>query len=148
MGLQGRRGPLIRNGVPARAHALEVIDEPVTTAELLEKWREATRAAELAKRLAEAALETAERADKSAVASEDIAKMAERAAEAAGDAAAIARRAADEATTFAADIRGTRLRNANEVVDATAAKEDVAKDAYHDAEKEARERLRDGEPPA
>ena len=120
----------------------------MTTAELLEKWREATRAAELAKRLAEAALETAERADKSAVASEDIAKMAERAAEAAADAAAIARRAADEATAFANDIGGTRLRNANELVDATAEQQGVAKDAYHDAEKEARERLGGGEPPA
>jgi hypothetical protein len=129
------------------AHAREVLDEPVTTAELLEKWREATRAAELAKRLAEAALETAERADQSAVASEDIARMAERAAAAAADAAACARRAADEATAYASDIRGSRLRTANEVVDATRANEGVAKEEYHEAEREARDRL-GGEAPA
>jgi hypothetical protein len=123
------------------AHAGEVIDEPVTTADLLEKWREATRAAELAKRLAEAALETAERADRSAVASEDIANMAERAAQAAADAAATARRAADEASAFASNVRGTRLRNANELADATDVQEGEAKHAYHEAEKEARDRL-------
>lgn len=119
----------------------------MTTADLLEKWREATRAAELARRLAEAARETAERADRSAVASEDLAKMAERAAEAASDAAASARRAADEATAYAADIRDRRLRTANEVVDATKVKEAVAKEAYHEAEREARDRLT-GEQPA
>jgi hypothetical protein len=129
------------------AHAWEVLEETVTTADLLEKWREATRAAELAKRLAEAALETAQRADRTAVASEDIARMAERAAEAAADAAASARRAADEATAYAADIRGARLRVANEVVDSTQVQEGVAKTAYHEAEREARERL-DGEDPA
>lgn len=113
----------------------------MTTADLLEKWREATRAAELAKRLAEAALETAQRADRSAVASEDIAKMAERAAQAAADAAAIARQAADEANAFASDIRGTRLRNAKEVVEVTGVHEGEARNAYHDAANEAHERL-------
>lgn len=117
----------------------------MTTAELLEKWREATRAADLAKRLAEAALETAERADRSAVASEDIARMAERAAQAASDAAASARRAADEATAYAANIRGTRLRTANDVVDATSVQEGVAKQAYHEAERDARDRTNGGE---
>jgi len=55
-----------------------VIDEPVTTADLLEAWREATRAADLAERLAKLAAETSERADLSADASEEVAKLAEK----------------------------------------------------------------------
>ena len=115
----------------------------MTTADLLEKWREATRAAELAKRLAESALEAAERADRTAVASEEIAQMAERTAEAAAQAAATARKAADAAAAYARDTPAPRLNNAEAVVGATDVQENAARDAYHVAETEARGRLGD-----
>jgi hypothetical protein len=118
-----------------------VFEEALTTADLLEKWRDATRAAELAKRLAQMALEAAEQADRSAIASEELAKMAERAADAASEAAMTARRAADVAAAHASSTRSTRLENANDVVEATEADEEAARDAYHRAEKEARDRL-------
>ena len=113
----------------------------MTTADLLEKWREATRAAELAKRLAESALEAAERADRTALASEEIAQMAERTAQAASQAAATARKAADAAAAYASETSGPRLVNAKGAVGATEVEESVARDAYHVAEGEARSRL-------
>lgn len=48
----------------------------MTTADLLEASREATRAAELAKRLAEIAADTADQVEKDSLASEDLAAMA------------------------------------------------------------------------
>ena len=57
-----------------------MIEEPMTTGELLEQWREATRAAELADRLAKLAQASVERSDRDAVAAEEIAKIAQRAA--------------------------------------------------------------------
>jgi hypothetical protein len=140
MGMQRRPRPLLLTANRGRIHRREVLEEPVTTADLLDKWREATRAAELAQRLAESAIEAAARADRSAVASEEIAQMAERAAEAAARAATAARMAADEATAFAAETRATRVRNAEHVVETARDNEGVARDAYHRAEKEARER--------
>jgi hypothetical protein len=76
-------------------------DEPVTTSDLLEKWREATRAAELARRLAGVAQQASTKADESVLASKEIAEMAERAARAAEEAAATARNAADRAAATA-----------------------------------------------
>ena len=44
-------------------HGSAVFDEPTTTSDLLEVWREATRAAELAERLAEVAADRAQQTD-------------------------------------------------------------------------------------
>jgi hypothetical protein len=71
------------NGVRSRCRGVEnpspstatipVVDViTVTTADLLEAWREATRAAELAKRLAKLAADTAARADIRADAAEEL----------------------------------------------------------------------------
>jgi hypothetical protein len=116
-----------------------MLDEPVTTADLLEKWREATRAAELARRLAALAQEASADASASAIASEEIAQMAERAARAAEEAAATARRVADRAAASARGRAG-QLIEAEEAETFTAGEEGVAKAAYHDAERDARDR--------
>ena len=71
-----------------------VEEERLTAADLLMQWREATRAAELAERLAEVATRAADRSDASALASEQVAGMAEKAAVAAERAARTARSAA------------------------------------------------------
>ena len=65
------------------------------------QWRDATRAAELAERLAEIATEAADHADRSALASDPIARMAEKAAVAAEHAARTARKAARQAADLA-----------------------------------------------
>ena len=114
-------------------------DEPMTTADLLEKWREATRAAELARRLAELAQEASADADASALASEEIAQMAERTAKAAEEAAASARKAADRAAASARG-RATQLTDAREAETFTSGQEGEARDAFHDAERLARDR--------
>jgi hypothetical protein len=115
-------------------------EDVVSTADLLTAWRDATRAAELADRLAQLASEAAETADRSAMASEDIAKMAERAAKAADRAAVSARAAAKRAADFAAATRTSRLRDADEVVSRAKAEEAAARDAYHRSETTARAR--------
>jgi hypothetical protein len=115
-------------------------EEVVSTADLLSAWRDATRAAELADRLARLASEAADTADRSAMASEDIAKMAERAARAADRAAVSARAAAKRAAEFAAETRASRLRDADEVVSRARADEAAARDAYHRSETTARAR--------
>ena len=56
------------------------MDETPTTAELLDAWRDATRASELAERLSAVASDAAELAERNAAASTEIARMAERAA--------------------------------------------------------------------
>ena len=93
-------------------------DEPLTTADLLEKWREATQAAELARRLAQ---------------------MAERAAGAAETAAATARKAADQAAARSVK-RGDDLRTAREASTVWDGDETRAREAYHEAAGEARDR--------
>ena len=116
----------------------------MTTSDLLEAWREATRAAELAERLATIALTAAEDAERNAMASEEIAEMAERAAEAAQHAAETARRAAARAREFATSARDSKLRDADhDVVEARAAAERAGK-MYHKAEAEARTRHEPG----
>jgi hypothetical protein len=62
-----------------------VLEEEMTTAELLEQWRETVRASELAARLAKIAAESVERSRKGAVAAEELAQLAERAAAAANE---------------------------------------------------------------
>jgi hypothetical protein len=116
------------------------MDDQPTTAELLTAWRDATRASELAERLALAATEAAEIAERNASASEDIARMAERAANAAERAARTARKAATRARAFAQDSRDSRARLADETVVEAREREAEARAAYHDSERQARER--------
>lgn len=122
-----------------------VLDETVTTAELLTAWREATRAAELAERLSALAAETADRADTNAQASEEIADLAEQAAAAATRAAERARAAAGQAREAARAVREERLVEATASEAQARAVEFDARDRYHDAEAEARHKL-DGGP--
>lgn len=115
-------------------------DELPTTGELLEQWRDATRAAELAERLARLAAESAERADQAAMGAEEIARMAERAAKAAERAARSARVAADRATKFARENRAGTVVDADHSVIDTRVEEAAARDRYHTAERAARDR--------
>ena len=128
------------SGVTFCGDARGMEDEILTTQDLLEEWREATRAAELAERLAKLASESATRADQAAVGAEEIARMAERAAKASERAAASARKAANQAAACARDNRAGTLANADHSVLATRAEESTARDRYHEAERIARER--------
>ena len=111
----------------------------MTTADLLQKWRDAITAAELARRLAEVAKHAADDADESAVASEALARLAEKAAVAAEEAAANAREVADRAAVLARSRAGQRA-DADGAETLTTGQEGTARDAYHAAEHEARER--------
>ena len=104
--------------------------ERKSTAELLETWRDATRAAELADHLAANAADVSERADDTAVAAEEIAKLAERAAKAAERAANTARDAAMRAAQLARSSRDKNASGGDRAMAAHAA-EDQARDAYH-----------------
>jgi hypothetical protein len=117
-----------------------VFEEPMTTSELLEQWREATRAAELAERLAKLAQQSVERSDRDAVAAQEIAKIAERAAKHAERTARIAREASDRALDFAKENRSSYLGDAQDAVTDTRQEEAAARDRYHAAEKAARGR--------
>jgi hypothetical protein len=117
-----------------------VDEEVLTTQDLLEQWQEATRAAELAERLAKLAAESAARADKAAVGSEEIARMAERAAKAADRAAVSARKAADQAATFARENRAGSLADADQSVVDTRSEQTTAGERYREAEQAARAR--------
>ena len=109
-------------------------DERPTTGELLTQWRDATRAAELAERLADIASEAAGQADRSALASDQIARMAEKAAVAAERAARSARKAARMAADLAVEHREHRVRVADEELVTARASEDHARGRYHEAE--------------
>ena len=115
-------------------------EEVLTTQDLLEQWRDATRAAELAERLARLAAESAARADEATVGALEIARMAERAAKAAERAARSARKAADPAAAFAHENRLVTLADADQSVVDTRSQEAIARVRYHEAEREARER--------
>jgi hypothetical protein len=117
-----------------------VQEEVLTTEDLLEQWREAVRASELADRLAKLALESAERADRSAVGADEIARMAERAAKAAERAATTARKAAVQAAEYARENRAGWLSDADRAASATKVDEEAARDRYHKAERKARKR--------
>ena len=121
-----------------------VIDEPLSPSELLDQWRDATRAAELAERLAQVARVSAERSDKDSVAAQEIAKIAERAAKHAERTARIAREASDRAMAYAQENRGANLANAETSAAETRDSEAAARDRYHEAERAARERQGDG----
>jgi hypothetical protein len=120
-----------------KPHAAAVFDDEMTTAELLEQWREATRAAELAERLASLARASVERSDRDSAGAQEIAKIAERAARHAERAAKIAREAADRAMTFASENRASYLADAEAAAMTTREEEAAARDRYHAAEREA-----------
>ncbi|HET7169123.1 MAG TPA: hypothetical protein VFI69_07955 [Candidatus Limnocylindrales bacterium] len=111
------------------------------TAELLEAWREATRAAELARRLARAAADAADQADERAASSAELAALAERAAEASSEAARTARAVATDAAVKARTAREDGVTTDATVV-TTSDDETVARDAYHRRVDEAAKRAR------
>ena len=123
-----------RRNIPA------VEDDRKGTADLLEAWREATRASQLAERLAALASEAAEQADDNSEVAEEIALLAEEAAAAAERAAARSRAAAERAAAIASKSREQRMREADETVIAAGAVEGEARVRYHEAERRARER--------
>ena len=123
-----------------RATLSTVEDERLTTADLLLQWRETTRAAELAERLAELATRAADQADANALASEQIAKMAEKAAVAAERAARSARQAAVHAAALASENRNGRLREADEAVLNARASEADARLRYEQSQSEREDR--------
>lgn len=122
-------------------------EEKVATADLLEAWREASRAAELADRLSELAHTSADRADLSATAAEEVATLAEQVAKVAAAAATRARAVAMEARAVARKSQDGPLTGADREQAGTRAVEAEARDAYHDAETEARVRHRDKRSP-
>jgi hypothetical protein len=105
----------------------------MSTGDLLEAWRDAVRAAELAERLATAAAQAADDADLRAVASEDLAELAEQAAASAMRAADRARATATEASALAKRLRDDSLSDATGTVTRTRLVETEARDAYHEA---------------
>jgi hypothetical protein len=106
----------------------------MTTGELLERWREATRAAEIAERLAALAEASVARADRDAIAAHEIAQLAQRAAKYAERTARIAREAAERAMSFAAENRDRDLVEAELALTTTRAEERAARDRFQDAE--------------
>jgi hypothetical protein len=72
-----------------------VLDEPIDSREVLDQWRDATRAAELTDRLAYEATESAQQADMDRTAAEAIVEMAQRVSRFAARAARVARETAD-----------------------------------------------------
>ena len=110
----------------------------MTTGDLLNAWRDATRATELAERLADAAAEAAHSADITAEAAEEVAAMAERTATMAMAAAERARGAASHARRIAVAVHDGRVHDAEDVMANNRANEDGARVAYHQAEDEAR----------
>ena len=108
-------------------HAPEaMVERKSSTPELLEAWREASRAAELAAELATHASQVASRADDTSAAAEEIAKLAEQSAKAAERAASTARTAAKRAAELARTSRANQVSGGDIVVAARAA-EDVAR---------------------
>ncbi len=116
------------------------MDDSPTTAELLDAWRDATRASELAERLAAGANEAAELAERGATELAAIAQMAERAATSSERAARIAREAATRAHAFAEQSRQQRVHDADDAVTRARTEEVAVRDAYRESERRARER--------
>lgn len=103
--------------------------------ELLNAWRDATRAAELAQRLATSAADALARADVQATESAEIARLAEQAADAAGRAADRARTVATEAARHAQELRERDVLASHDMGDMRS-REELAGDAYHRAKAE------------
>jgi hypothetical protein len=117
-----------------------VIEEPMTTAELLEQWREATRAAELAERLTKMAASAVERTARDATASEELARLTARAATAAQEAAETARRAAHLAADLSRESMSDQATN-DDTLSAARELEAEARKRYHEGETAARARI-------
>src|SRR5215211_1024311 len=106
--------------------------------ELLDAWREASRAADHAERLAKLASDAAEQSAHSAAAADEVAILAEKVAAAAERAAATARLAAERADVVAARNDEHRMLDADDA-EAALQHEAEARERYHDAEHHARE---------
>lgn len=111
----------------------------MSTGELLDAWRDASRAAELAERLAELARTALEKGERDAASTEEVATLAEEVAASASRAAAAAREAARIAASEALGMREGLDGADRSATDARTA-EGTARDRYHDAETEARQR--------
>jgi hypothetical protein len=122
-----------------RRAKIGAVQDEVTTADLLTAWREASRAAELAERLARMALETAERADAQALASEEIAALAREAAESATRAADFSTSATSRPRVLPRTSRASQIQAAEQAVVGAHAEQE-AKRLYHEAEADARKR--------
>ena len=117
-----------------------MVDEPVTTSDLLDVWRDAMRAAELAARLAEVAAEKAQQAELNAAGAEEVAGLAEQLAAAATAAAERARAAADHAHELARDAGSGDVRAADDDRASTLAAEGAGRDWYQSVEADSRKR--------
>jgi hypothetical protein len=106
----------------------------VTTADLLAAWREATRAAELAERLASEALAISHEADVTALESAELAELAAQAAAAAQRAADRARQLADR-TADKALTEQQRQQEAQQAATSARSAEDDARADYHKAQR-------------
>jgi methyl-accepting chemotaxis protein len=124
-------------------HHREVHEERVTAADMLEAWRDATRAAELADRLAKMAAETADRAEVTASGADEVAKLAERAAEAAEAAARRARESAEQARAIAQESRDRGLPDAEAQHAGMRDLETKAREAYFAVETDSQGRERE-----
>ncbi len=122
---------------PSRNPRVDI--DHVSTEELLQAWRDASRAAELAERLAAAAVRSAERADRDTATAMAVAALAESAAESAERAACEARAAANGMLQGAAVLRAEVDEGDVTSTDARSAV-DVARARYREGETEARNR--------
>lgn len=111
----------------------------MSTSELLDAWRDASRAAELAERLAEIARTAVEKGERDAASTEEIATLAEEVAASASRAATAAREAAKIAATEAWGLR-EGLEGADQSATDARTVEGTARDRYHDAETDAHKR--------
>ena len=111
----------------------------MSTHELLDAWRDATRAAELAERLATSALRAVDDAESDESAAYTLVALAEEAAAAAERAAEAARKAAARAVARTAQAKRDRT-GADQTASDTRVTESDAAGRYHDAERAAREK--------
>jgi len=117
-------------------HHRTVTLENMTTAELLDAWRDASRAADLAERLAELARRAAEKGEQDAVSALEIAALAEEVAASAERASRAARAAAQKASDDASRL-GDQPSAADRAVKDARTEEAGARGRYHDADAEA-----------
>ena len=108
----------------------------MTTAELLDAWRSASRAAELAERLVKAAVLAAERSERDLASLQELATLAEEAAASAGRAAATAVEVVRDAEDNLAVLRAD-LTDAQTTSEDAQAQVMSASDRLHRSEQEA-----------
>jgi methyl-accepting chemotaxis protein len=125
-------------GTLVRSSLVEVWSESMSTAELLQAWRDAIRAAELAERLATVAAQASANAEIQSAEADEIATLAE---EAAARAQVAAERARAFATSVGMSAAGLRDQaGASQHTSETMRRiEGEARSAFHDAEAQARE---------